>query len=279
MTEETPLEALSEHSAIRRIEQLAVAAGKLPPDYAGGAVILPEGSTVESLEHLQDEPNRQRLRYTTERIDDYVRYVNDEAGDGRGAVVIRSNGSGADGWIDFGHDASPGWREHRAELRMHHSPELQALIEASKAALSQRALMDWIEDWAHIITPTRDNEPMPLPKALAAIRKVDITASAKKTSEERDLGATRSSIEEIEARAAKGELPGTFLVRASVYPQTTEREITARLTLRTGGEEPTFRLRIMGEAALVQETADEVVALVQSGLSERVRTYVGTVAA
>jgi uncharacterized protein YfdQ (DUF2303 family) len=64
-------------------------------------------------------------------------------------------------------------------------------------------------------------------QALAAIREISIEAKKNVTSTDRDFGASKSSLEEIEARA-KGGLPTHLLFSCTAYPGFKPRQFLLR---------------------------------------------------
>lgn len=268
-----------EAKAIERIEQLAAAASDRLPKTHIPAIALPQGTQIHDLEHLLAAPVRMRQTYTTERLADFCRYVKAEAEGGLSdaACFVAPNGSGADAVLDYGTHSAPLWGSHRAELRMRHTAEFTALDEITRRPLTQRDLIDFIEDWAHILTPVRGDDEISLPQALAAIRRVDIKQTKNVGHEQGDWGATRSSMEQIEAKSGDQALPDGFQVRCRVYPHTAERTITARLSLLTGDDTPRLRLRILGREQLMQEIAEEIEQAISTELAG-IRVFVGGIA-
>lgn len=267
-------------TAIQRIEELTAARhmGEMPTFI--GAIALPSGMKVESLEHLQESPSHQRAVYTTERLEDFCNYIKEEALAEGTVVFVKPDGSGAEGIIDFGTHDTPLWGHHRAQLTMKHSPEYAALLKACAMDLDQRALIDWLEDWQHVVIPENtDGTHLPVAQAIQKIRKVDIKAIANQTSEVGDFSAGRTAMESIEAKAGDGTPPALFALNCQVYPCTGLRSVKARLSLKTGGDKPSFRLRIIGKEALEKEIAEEIDLEINTRLNGTdVRTFVGSVA-
>ncbi|MCC5809907.1 MAG: DUF2303 family protein [Ectothiorhodospiraceae bacterium] len=263
-----------DRSAIERIEELSNG-GTLGTHIP--SISLPGGNKVESLEQFQERPARNRTRFTTERLPDWLAYVTDHAPKPGAAAFVRPDGSGATGIMDFGTHETPQWCDHRAVLTMKHTPEFAALLEACSSALSQRDLTDWLEDWRDIITPFEDEEEVSVAQAVAAIRKVDIKQAQSSTHEQADYRASVSSIAEIDARSASGSLPTLFTIWARVYPSTTPCSIQVRPSLLTGDSTPRFRLRIMAEARLMEDVANEVQQDIRDQLAESVPVYLGSV--
>lgn len=262
-------------TAIQRIEELA-AHGPITGRHTP-AVVLPSGCGIHSLEHLLEFPLFQRVAYTTERLEDFCRYVSAESlTEQMSAVFIRPDGSGATGIIDFGDHGQPLWGHHTAELTMCMTPEFAALNAACKRDLSQRDLIDWLEDWQHIVTPFDEaDQSMTTARAIQLIQRIDIKAIANKTSQVGNFSSEQSTLGRIEAKSGETTPPALFGVTCQVYPCTRSRDVRARLTLKTSGDKPAFRLRIIGEDALRKEVADEIDLEIKTRLGDKARTFVG----
>lgn len=221
-------------------------------------VALPAGSQLHDLERFMTAPYRQRHTFGTERIADFCAYVSDEIGLTRSAVFVSPDGQGAEAVIDYGSSERPDWGTHRARLEMKPTPAWAAIQSITARGLTQRDLTDWIEDWSSIIEPQHDGAALDIPKAIAAIRRVEIKATAAHDHEEADFRAKSSRMAEIEAKSKAGNLPESFLVTTQVYPCTKARSITLRLQMLTSSEKPAFKLRVMGLEALLKDIAEEV---------------------
>lgn len=272
-----------DQTAIKRIEELAVSAMATSlinegADMKTPAVAVPAGVEVKSLEHLLEAPVHQRATYTTERLEDFCNYVSEEhLTESNSAVFVLPDGSGAEGIIDYGTHNDPLWGHHRAKLTMKYTPEFAALLAACARDLSQRDLIDFIEDWQHVLTPFDGETATSVATALQKIQRIDIKASATQTNTVGDMKHQRTAFEEIEAKSADGAPPSAFAMTCQVYPCTRSRDVRARLSLKTGGDKPTFRLRIIGEDALRKEVAEEIDFEIRGRLGKDVRTFVGSV--
>jgi uncharacterized protein YfdQ (DUF2303 family) len=269
-----------DHTAIKRIEELAAANSCDLTEQHIPAIVTPSGCDIKSLEHLMERPAHQRVHYTTERLEDFCVYVKEESlSEGNTAVFVAPDGSGAEGIIDFGMHDTPLWGHHKAALAMHHSPEYAGLLAACARDLDQRALVDWLEDWSHTVQPLMNDETaLSIPQAIQMIRKVDLKATANKTSDIGNFAEGRSTMEQIEAKCGDGAPPAVFGVTCQPYPHTRTRTIRARLSLKTSAGAPMFRLRIIGKEALEKEIAEEVELEIKTRLDgSDVRLFVGSV--
>ena len=269
-----------EYEAIKRIEELTafkVDLGRFIP-----ATLIPAGCKVESLEHLQQSPAFMRATYTTERLEDFCRYVSREAIADNGTVVfIKPDGSGATGIIDFGSHGKPLWGRHKAQLAMVATPEFRALTRICSKPLTQRDLLDWIEDWQHIISPFDSFDgSMLISAAVQRIQRIDIKTTSDKKNEVGDFKSNRTAMEQIEATSGTGAPPSGFYVACQVYPCTKIRDIQVRMSIRTTGDEPVLMLRMVGIDAVHKEVAEEVDLEINTRFQASgadVRTFVGSI--
>lgn len=270
-----------EAEAIKRIEELSANSCVSAEDLAGIAIpaaLMPEGRKVESLEHLLPAPVFQRVNYTTERLEDFCRYVGAEAIEDATAVFVKPDGSGAQGIIDFGAHTTPSWKRHKANLQMKHTAEFAACLSIHGKSMTQRQIIEWLEDWAHIASGVNANgEPLTVPKMISALRRIDIKAKREATNEEQNFGAKRTAMEEVEATSGDGAMPDIIKIACQVYPCTRQREVTLRLSLLTGDDKPTLKARIIGLETINKDVAEEIELEIATRLQDKARVFVGSV--
>jgi len=269
-------------TSVQQIVELALAA-HLDPASDIPAAVLPAGASVQSLEHLDDAPNRMRATYETERISDFCHYVEHER-DENTAVFVDARGSGANAIIDYGTDDAPKWGEHHATLTMRPTPEFEALRQAVKKPKHQRSLVEFIEDWRPFIQPyaMSDGEDeadaatdLNTGTALARIRKIDIKRLLDNAHEDQEFSARKSTLASVEAVSGGQKPPAGFRFVCKPYPECAERTIDVRLSIRTTSDEPSFTMRIVGEKSLDYEIAEEIELDITSRL-DGTRVFVGS---
>lgn len=271
-----------EAQAIERIEKLSQqscldVAVFIGTDRAIPAVIMPDGRQVASLEHLLNNPAFHRVTYATERLDDFCRYIGAARCDGT-AVFVKPDGSGAQAIIDFGSHTAPQWQRHKAGLNMKHTAEFAACLGINGKAMTQRQIIEWLEDWGHIASGVNaGGEAMAVPRIIAALRRIDLKAKREASHEDRNFGATRTAMEEIEASSGDGAMPDIIKITCQIYPCTKQREITLRISLLTGDDKPTLKARIIGLEAINKEVAEEIEMEIISRLGDASSVFVGGV--
>ncbi|MEQ9131133.1 MAG: DUF2303 family protein [Salinisphaeraceae bacterium] len=272
-----------DQSAIQRIQELSAAAAELPSTHVP-AKVLPGDSHIHSLEEYLAAPLFMRQTFKTHRVDDFVRYVNVEAVPEETGLFISPDGDKATAIIDYGVHKTPKWGHHRAKLALQPTPAYEALLALCAEPVTQRGLIDWLEDWRDAIAPIMadddgNEEIISLSKAIAKLRRINIKAKVESGHEEGNFRGSRTTMEEVEATSVDGDPPAYFDLSSALYEDTQVRDIRSRLALLSGAEKPMFQLRIMGHDYLKKAVATELEDRIRAGVNpgHGVRIFVGNV--
>jgi uncharacterized protein YfdQ (DUF2303 family) len=137
------------------------------------------------------------------------------------------------------------------------------LERAASIQFAQKDLSDWIEDWAsNLQALAADDGQIGLRKAASAIRSISIEQARKSEHIVGDLSASRSAMDQIEAKSSEG-LPAEFLFTVEPYEGLKVQIIRLRVAVLTGGDKPLLRLRWIGEEQLREDLAQEFKDVVQ----------------
>lgn len=233
-------------SMIEKIEQLAIDAAKANRvDMTTPAFIC--GNAVHSLEHLQAGRSRYRGTFKTTSIEAFADYVNAHGDAVNSEGFINAKDSSARVYINAGSASEPGHADWTATLNLDMTAPYQAMLAfVGKGAVSQRGMLDFLEDWAPYLAPVYKDEAdaSRFGAALTGIRNITITAKKETAAVERDFGAKRSALEDIEANS-DGLLPGFFDFVTEPHAGFSLRTFRLRLSVLTG-EKPSLALRIVG---------------------------------
>lgn len=242
-----------DNTAVESIAKLAVDAARANVlDTHTPVMILTDGDGAQNLQSLERyAAHRSRFRgtYRTSSLQDFARYVIANPG-GRGFVEPKNLRATVifNLYVDANDAAVAGHADHRAELKLESSPAFCALNYANGVASQQKALIEWLEDWVDCIqadypgTPDSAADPTRLAQAIAALRKVKIKATAEAVHTDKDFGASRSALEDVEASSDIG-LPRGFRFTCHPSDDLDLRTFYLRLGARTGDDKPTFVLR------------------------------------
>lgn len=257
--------------AIELIQQSAVDAAK-PSSLGTFLPALFHDDKIIPIEHLQEGRARFRGRLQTKSLEDFINYAKINGGQG----FIDADSASAKVFFNLGDTTKPGHGDWTATLQLEPTAEYAALLGILGKRLSQRDLLDFGEDWAdHITFLDSDRKPIATATALNSIRKLTIKASSEAKHEEKDFGARKSAIEEIEASAENG-IPYAFGFTAIPYPSFTQRSFTLRLSVLTSAEKPQLVLRAVALESAKEAIAQEFKRLLVDGIGAAATLTVGT---
>lgn len=263
-------------TAVDRIAELGVQASKANQlNTATPAVILigNDGQKIVSTEYLQKGRSRFRGSLATDSLDDFIGYTKDHAG---GDGFINAEQVAAKVFFNLGDVADPGHGDWTATLKLKPTAEYAALLQTINKKLSQRDVLDFAEDWAGNLTAiASDGSYITAAKALTAIRKLTIKATAEATHTEKDFGARKSAVEEIEASSDDG-LPYGFGFTAIPYAGLVQRSFTLRLSVLTNAEKPQLVLRAIALESAQEAIAQEFKRKLSDGIGDAATLTLGT---
>ncbi|MGO4364494.1 YfdQ family protein [Pseudomonas sp. PAB10] len=145
--------------AIQQLVTLAQALGK-PIDHPGLAApiaLLPEGVSVENLEHLLPAPSRTRQKLTVLDAESFIEYVNRFANPATAVFCNGPEGRTFSAVIDYHQPAAPAWRDHVATYRCPTTIEWGRWKENDRKRMDQATFAEFIEENVKDITQ-RENE-------------------------------------------------------------------------------------------------------------------------
>jgi uncharacterized protein YfdQ (DUF2303 family) len=297
-------------TAIDRIAQLAVEAEKanrLDTHTPSIVVRHDDGAQrVISLEDLQAHRSRFRGTFATSSLQDFARYVVAHVGgagfirpDSLAATVIFNLQVADDGTpVPAGAPAIAGHADHRAELTLKASPAYAALHAATtRQPFQQKPLVEWLEDWWDCLAadypndwwdclaadypndtgevPGPTSDPLFMRQAMTAIRKVKIKANSEAVHTEKDFGATRSALEDVEASSDVG-LPRGFRFTCQPSDDLDSRAFYLRLGVLTGEDKPKFVLRWVKRESDIEAVGQNFKAKLLNAIGDKATMLLGT---
>lgn len=260
-------------TAIDRIGQLAVEAAKANRlDMDRPAFITDKGQVV-TLEHLQAGRSRFRGKFATSVLTEFAEYVKANPG---GVGFIEPNDVTATVFFNLGDAKFPGHGDWTGTLNLEPNAAYAAMLAIENRRLGQRELAEWIEDWAPNLQAQfgDSSEPSSIGQAVAAIRNLTISAKSDTTHTDKDFGASRTALEEIEAKATGG-IPKYLIFETEPYPNFQRREFRLRLSVITG-EKPALTLRIVSKEALIEDIAREFRSMLLDQIGDAATMTIGS---
>lgn len=269
--------------AIQHIESQAVIAAAKPISIEGGTTVsvLPEGIRLQSMETFQPLRDRFRGAMVTHSLQDFAKYVeghetaHDEAVEQRG--FIDQDAMRATIIFNLGAPGAAGHGDDTATLTLKPTAAYAALQAIVGKTLEQQPLAEWLEDWLPNLEAKAGEADLSMLQAINAVRRMTIKATSQRDSNVGDFSSSRSAMDEIEARS-QDTLPSAFVFTTVPFEGLQPANITLRLSVITGRDEPMLKLRWVGEEAQREEFAREFKAVLEQQVGGFVPLTIGTFA-
>ncbi|HHW4673871.1 MAG TPA: YfdQ family protein [Xylella fastidiosa subsp. pauca] len=265
-------------TAIEHIQQTAIDANKfrLPRALQDIAVAIPDNYDIRNLESLYTLRSRFRGEMKTQSITDFVQYIKTK---GNGEGFINAENLSAKIFFNLGTTESPGHGDWTATLTLNPTAAYKALLDIDGKTLNQRKLIDFLEDWAPLLSATSQEslDELPLTTAINAIRKLTIKKTSESESTQGEFNTSRSKFDDIEAKSSLG-LPIGFTLTTKPYLGLPERRFLLRLSVFTDEEKekPLITLRLIQREAQQEAIAQDFKSVLFRQLEGHATLTIGT---
>lgn len=265
-------------SAIKLIQDTAVDARRnfLPYQIQEHVVALPDNYKLLTIEQYLPHRLRFRGRLKTSSIPDFVTYVkNNPFGEG----FIDSDDLSAKVFFNLGSKDHPGHADWTARLELTKTVEFSKLLFINGNELGQKSIIDFIEDWspylgAFQLTSDGERTDIPIPKVIAAIRKVKIEEKSSTEVTQGNYKAETSRLDSVEATSDEG-LPDFMTFSAAPYLGLSPRVFKLRLSVLSSNSKPMFKFRILGLEKQKEEIALEFKELISKEIGSAAHMVLG----
>lgn len=239
-------------------------------------VALPKDYNLIDLERFRDGRRRFRGAFETSALADFVTYVKRVGTKVKPQGFISPDDPQATVFFNLrNEDGDPGHADWTAALALEKSAAYQALLRIEGSPLTQRQLTDWIEDWqANVVALAGDDTPITLPRAVAAIAKLDIKSTKQSGHADGHFAASKSTLEEVEAKLTES-MPHKFLFECEPYHGLQARTFNLRVAILTNHDEPRLTLRILSKEAVQEDIIREFKSLLLTELDGRADLSIG----
>jgi uncharacterized protein YfdQ (DUF2303 family) len=214
------------------------------------------GEAIQSIEHLQPGRSRYRGKFLTNQLGAFADHVklSVKSHNEQAKAFIDADHACATAYFNLGDHEYPGHGDHTAQLQLKPTAAYDVLCQVTKRSLTQRQLHDFVEDWRDIIAPVYDGvaDAKRMASALAAIRDITVAEARNTTHVERDMGASRSAMESVDAKSSH-TLPSGFLFCTAPYEGLPTRTFRLRLGVVTGDDKLTLTLRIQQAEQVLED--------------------------
>lgn len=201
-------------------------------DDPGAFLALPPGATVQSLEHLQDKPNRARGLVAVRDAASFARLTKDRRDT---SPVLRVYGvmTPSPKFVAVLNDHGtvfPGWRDDRIVYDCPLSREWKTWTSASGKQMDQATFAQFIEDNLPDIATPPAADMLEISRTLEAKKKVNFASGLRLSNGEHQI----TYEEQIDGTAAKGRIrvPETFCIGIAVLEGGDRYHVEARLRYR-----------------------------------------------
>lgn len=234
----------------------AVATGKALNTFVPAALV-PDQYSVKTLEHLEMERSRFRGQLSTQSFRDFCKYVEQHQKDKASpSGFVDADSMACQVLFNLGDIVAPGHGDDSATLTLKPTAAFNALRQIAGKTLKQSQLAEWMEDWHDFLkVKDADGKDMNVAVAVQKIRTITIKAQAERTSTESNFGASRSSMDSIEAAHAEQQ-PADLLFTTPPYDGLGSRTFTLRLSVITG-DTPLLKVRWVQQEQQEEEMAQE----------------------
>lgn len=253
-----------DNTAIEAIEALIHAANAQRVGDKHQAILVPKNYQLASIEQFLNTPSRFRAHYSTDRLGDFVKYVDKyrwEDDEHQQAIFVNPDNLQAHAFFDLGSPAAPAHRDHTATLTAGTTVEYDALLAVNGKKLSQSEAVEWLEDWIHCI----DTQSNGSPTLATAIKRLKVKHLSERDQVITGFKTERTAMEQIEAVSdGAAELPDMFWFEC--VPSTFDETMKQRFP---------FRLRITAEKdAITVSFRCTVMKQIQNVIHERFKTAI-----
>lgn len=248
---------------------------------------LPKDFELHNLEKFDEQRRRFRGCMSTNSLDAFANYAKHNT-QAECACFISADEMNATLIFNIGNEKEPGHCDNTAKITLEKTAAYKALLAILDKPSSQKDIAEFIEDWRDYITAWgAENEegeclPIPLPRALHAIRKITIESKQAQESETRNFGASASSMESIDLRG--DHLPPEIIeFCCQPYADLKARTFDLRVGVLTENKTfPVLKLRMIRQEQQQEEMAKEFEQLIAnrtSTIEPAIKTYIGKFAA
>lgn len=204
---------------------------------------------------------------TTSVVADFAAYFNTH-GENGAAVFIDQDAMRAVGVLNLGEPGEPGHADNQAVLSPKKTAAYTALLQiATGQARTQQAVAEFLEDWAPQIECFHEGATISNPQAIAAVRKITIEGMRKVESQEKQLGAAKSTFEQVQASSGTDPLPTHIYFKTVPFHCLSERTFLLRLGVLTT-DKPAVTLRVVNAEQHAEDMATELAQLVRKALPD-----------
>lgn len=226
---------------------------------AANLAVVPNNTTLCRIEALKPAPERFRGELLTHDIDAFLFYVSQHQMPE--TCIFFDEPASATAILNFGSHADPAWQDHLATLTCRSTPLYAALLQMG-GEITQKTLLDFIDDWGPALQFQRKGNSVPLLTARQqfadlTLEKIRKSRSNRADNFERELSAA-------ERLSIGGDLPDSLTINCAPYVGLTARTIRTTISAAEIGSAPGLELRRIAAKQQQEEITEEVLQRIET---------------
>lgn len=230
-------------------------------------IALPEGFSLESLEHFEAQRYHPRGHYITHDCRDLLAYAKAREADFNSSAMF-INPDNMTARVIFDYDGGRGHGKNTADYEAEPTPLYRALQYLCRGGTtSQKELVQLLEDWAGEITAhDKDGAEIPLNTAVSLLSSLTVEKAKRLKQTQGDWEHERT-VAERAALKAEGQMVTELRITDELYTGTAEKiTVRARLSLVVAADQFALNLRLVGEEKHNRAKAQEMRAMAENAL-------------
>lgn len=237
--------------------------------HADSVILINKNTNLIDLDQFADGKRRKTGEYTTHSVADFVRFVKDETTPEDCKIFVNADLMKATAFLNYGAKGfEQGKLDYKAVIELKMTPVFQKLVNLHHNTVSQRDLIDFLTDYAPVLTPVNSQgETINIGNAINALRQIKIDETKNTQNDVQNFGETRSTFENVKARTADDNMPVIFEVDDACYQSLPKTEISLRLVIKAVDGKPFFKLMINAIDLLQLERAETFVKMINNDLA------------
>lgn len=235
----------------------------------GSIIAINQATRIVDLDTYADGKRRKTGEYRTANVADFVRFIKDETTPEQCKIFVDDDTMSATAYLNYGHDGfEQGKLDYKAVVELKMTPVFQKLVNLHYNTVSQRDLIDFLTDYAPVLTPVNtQGETINIGNAINALRQIKIDETKNTQNDVQNFGETRSTFENVKARTADDNMPVMFHISDACYQSLSKTDITMRLVIHAKDGKPYFKLMINAIDLLQLERAETFVKMINDDLA------------
>lgn len=266
-----------EREAIEKIVELVNAAKFDLTLEKTPAIVIPEKTKIETIEHLLENPAHFKAHFQTNLLATFIEYCADNESDDC-AIFIDPEKMTALSIFDMGSQSDPKWGKHRATLALEKTPAFSSIIKNDRNGFDQQSFIDFLNDWDEYIKFFDENDDeIEFKNAINRIRRLTVNSLKKSDSEIGNFKSEATAMESVEVLLGNDKPPAKILFYIDPYLGFSTLKLTLEIRAVVKNDGISLHYRISGLESVKDHLSHEFKERLTPNLP-KTKIYIGNVA-